>query len=76
MQVKVAATDTAPAYSYKSGEVHKFLTRWCFFAAGLTPSFVIAWYIMHVSERACLHRDVRSLSTPNSNARTLAVRMH
>lgn len=45
----MAATDTAPTYSYRSGEVHNFLTRWCFFAAGLTPSFVIAWYIMHVS---------------------------
>jgi hypothetical protein len=34
-------------------EVHKFLTRWCFFAAGLTPSFIIAWYIMHVSGLLC-----------------------
>jgi hypothetical protein len=52
MQVHVAATDTTPAYSYKSTEVHKFLTRWCFFAAGLTPSFIIVWYIMHVSGAA------------------------
>lgn len=49
MQVHVKATDTAPAYSYKSTEIHKFLVRWCFFAAGLTPTYVIAWYIMHVS---------------------------
>lgn len=49
LQVNVKATDTAAAYSYRSGEIHRFLVRWCFFAAGLTPTYVIAWYIMHVS---------------------------
>lgn len=22
--------------------------RWCFFAAGLTPAYLVAWYLMHV----------------------------
>lgn len=34
MQVHVAATDSAPASSYQTDEVWKFVVRWCFFAAG------------------------------------------
>lgn len=47
-QVNVPATASQPASSYRSTESFRFLVRWCFFACGLTPAYLIAWYIMHV----------------------------